>query len=406
MSMFWKILGDICLYFSILGAFPQIFVYDMTLLFPALLCAAGAGVGAALSDRGHGSWRFLGILMCAAGFVLADSAVEYVMLAPAIVYSGALVVRDETSLEYYSFREYFRRAATAWALFLVIIWVGGSFEKMTRPNAPEQALDYLTVLGYGALFCLSGVVLQRQLRLGEGQSRRLTGTQSAVLIILLVLALLGVTVLEYYLQERASSVLNLLGQILRWVFSAPIVLVATLIGMLMEGPLREYQQSTEAATETVMEITGTMPTGTGGEYVQPTVEVGYPWWFVAVLIVVMAAMLCYMLTVHRKKGKTATTRQTAHALEKEAPPAKEPKRTSRAKVRRYYREFLKQERRKGLILRKDQTSQDILDAASADPEAAAALRRVYLEARYNENAAITPEQVKAAKEALRKTMET
>lgn len=408
MTMFWKVLGDICLYFSVLGAFPQIFVTDMTLLWPALLCAAGTWIAGVISDRGLNGIRFAGVILGAASLILADSTIEYVMLIPAIVYSTVLIVRDETALEYYSFREYFRRALTAWAIFLLLIWVGGTFEEMTRPGI-EHALNYTTVLAYGALFAVSGVVLQRQLRMGEGhaQSRRLTGTQSAVVAVILAVVLLGVLVLEYYLHDQATSVLNLLGKILRWVFSAPIVLIAWIIGLLMEGPLREAKQAMETVgTEPTVTVTGTMPTGTGGEYVQPTVEVGYPWWFVVLILALMTVMLVYMVAVHRRRVKTPASRETTGRAETEAPPAKESRRSNRAKVRRCYREFLRQERRRGLVLRRDHTSEDILKQASGNQKAAAQLREIYIQARYNKKAAVTAEQVKVAKEALRKTKET
>jgi len=73
--------------------------------------------------------------------------------------------------------------------------------------------------------------------------------------------------------------------------------------------------------------------------------------------------------------------------------------SNRGKVRHLYRQFLKEEQKRGLKRKSSQTSADILRKISptTDPDAAAALREVYLSARYDQAAEVTPEQVELAR---------
>ena len=78
--------------------------------------------------------------------------------------------------------------------------------------------------------------------------------------------------------------------------------------------------------------------------------------------------------------------------------------SNRGKLRRFYREFLRTERRRGAKLRTNQTSEDILRKISSDTDrqAASELRRLYIGARYDLSREVSDDQVKAAKAALKK----
>ena len=79
--------------------------------------------------------------------------------------------------------------------------------------------------------------------------------------------------------------------------------------------------------------------------------------------------------------------------------------SDRERLRRQYRAFLKAAEKQGLRRHAGQTSADILASVPAgiDRIAAAELRTLYLAARYDEARDVTPEQVRAAKLARRKS---
>jgi hypothetical protein len=79
--------------------------------------------------------------------------------------------------------------------------------------------------------------------------------------------------------------------------------------------------------------------------------------------------------------------------------------SNRHKVRQLYREFLRAENGWGLKLKKNDTSADVLRRIhpETDKESAAALRQVYLAARYDDRQNISREQVSEAKQALKGT---
>ena len=79
------------------------------------------------------------------------------------------------------------------------------------------------------------------------------------------------------------------------------------------------------------------------------------------------------------------------------------KKTALNGVRRLLRAFLRQEVRRGMTLRPSHTSEDVLRKLhqDADRESAAALRKVYIQARYDQSHPVSHEQVEEAREALR-----
>ena len=122
------------------------------------------------------------------------------------------------------------------------------------------------------------------------------------------------------------------------------------------------------------------------------------------MLLLVFTVLLILLT--RALGSRRTEPDRTETVSQLQPKAKEkqPSRYSnRSKLRKVYRDFLKAEKRKGHKLFSYHTSQDILDdlKPGGDSEAAAKLRQIYLSARYDPEAAVTPEQVQAAKTALR-----
>ena len=72
-----RVLGDVCLYFAVVGSFPLFFSHDFTLLYPALLCAAGAGVAEVLDRKSPAPVKYLALLLPLASLALADEVMEY-----------------------------------------------------------------------------------------------------------------------------------------------------------------------------------------------------------------------------------------------------------------------------------------------------------------------------------------
>ena len=71
-----------------------------------------------------------------------------------------------------------------------------------------------------------------------------------------------------------------------------------------------------------------------------------------------------LLRSYRRGSHSSASPETVTVLEAENVGRRDSRRSNRGKVRHYYREFLKMERKRGMKLRKDYTTADILQRIS------------------------------------------
>lgn len=392
-----KVFGDICLYNAVIGSFPLLFHHDFLLLIPALLCAAGTGLAAALDRSGRTSLRFLGLLLPLCSLLLADGLIEFLMLLPPIAYTALVIFRGGFELEYYSFRETFLRLLKLLCGFAALIFALGYFEGMFGDF--NENYDFTVTGFYGLLYAFTGVFLMRQLRLGADGSRedQLRNNIEMVIVLAAIIILTAVIVAaEQTVQDLITALLNVI-----LVLAGVIPMV---IHELISWLLRDNGAYIEAVESARQEVTETAPRVTyqdlqGVLQSQQPEESGYPWWLAVLLLVGMSVLMVYLLRILSRESGSRGRRSNQALLEEDAPRKKEKRRSNRSRVRRIYRDYLKLVRRKGLKLETDQTSQDIMERSSRDLQKAAEgqLRQIYLKARYDLSAQITREDVDQAK---------
>lgn len=389
-----KIFSDCCVIFGILAAFPKGFPYSGLLLIPALLCAAGAGLAAFLQEHGKGRLCWLGILLPLCSLLLAQGAQRWILL-PVISYGALVILRQQFALEYYSFSASFRQSLTVvfglYVILCMLSFLEGISESDVRTIYPDVTLRY------GIVHLIVGVILQRQLRLGmenheQGSRLQLAGmlgSTGAVIGIFLIA--------EPVLRKGASAVWNV-------VLSA-VAGVAVLISNFFES------LDFEAMQAQVKEHRANSDTPVMGTALQEMIqsarqepETESQWWIVLLLILV-AVVMVLMLRTFRKSGNPSVSQEIVEKIDIPAESRRESRRTNRGKIRHCYREYLRMEKKRGLRLRRDMTTADILERITADtnPTAASELRQLYLRARYDEKAEITREQAEAAKAALKRS---
>lgn len=401
MWMFLKIAGDGFLYFSVICAFPFLFNCGFSCFWPPVLCGAGVGMAALLDRMGRRELRVLGLVLPLCSLILTGSKADILILTPLLLYTAAVILRGEFSLEYYSFRQIFLTCIKVWAIFFLVILTAHNFE--TEVQSRDIILDSAAAFRYGLLWALCGVLLQRQLRLGDDRPQRTPG-QSVALAVGSGAVLAGFVALERLLMSYATSIDQILGQTMKWLVSLPIGIIGAIIEAIMRADpeLIEWfeEDVTEATAETIQ--SGNIPMATPVEpQVQTPAEETFPWWLVIVILVVMSVILIYMMRVLRSSKPRKERENTIEKVEPAKRSKRESSRSNRTRVRRAYRAYLKAQRKKGLQLRTDQTSLDILNMTSQNREPAARLREVYLAARYDETRPVTAEQVRSAQETLK-----
>lgn len=406
--MFWKLFGDVCLYFSAVCALPTLLYHDFSFLLPAVLCGTGGAAASWLLLHTRYGWRWLGMVFPLLALLAAEDTMGLLILLPPVVYTGAVILRGQFLLEYLSFRSYFQKACVLWAALFLLLCLGSSAEELTRPWA--AVLDVEGPLRCGVFYGISGVLLLRQLRMGADNGGRRLGAVQELGMLAGSAGVIGLLVGAQRLIERfGDDVRNFLGQALLFLSTLPVSILGWLLDQLFDDLTLIYEQTPEATgstSETVYAVGAAAPVAT------PVTDTaagasGFPWWLAVVVLAVLAAVLFAAMGLHRDKTAGSGTQAVFDRLSPPERSGKSAAVSNRARVRRYYREHLRLERRKGLRLRAHHTSADVLRqiAPDTDPQAAARLREVYLRARYDEKGSITAQDVAEAKSAYKKLRE-
>lgn len=401
---FLKVFGDLCIYFSVISAFPSLFVHEFTFFWPALLCAAGAGMAALLTDYEKKPLRFLGLILPLSSLILTGSLIELLILLLPLTYTVIVIVRGRLSLEYYSFRQTFLRSFIPWGLFFVLIFLFQYFEEIF--NSAQTLLDCRAAFLFGLLYAFTGVLLLRQLRIGldDQAQRKMNRRQMVSTLCASGAGLLGIVALERLLHESATSILRLIYGFFGFLLSLPYKLLL----MLIESESDRIVDFTETVHPSQSpEPTETVPIETPAveDVAQAVSESGFPWWLVVLILIALLVALFFLLRTFRSRSVSAGSEETVERLTPVKREKKPSRQTNRGKVRHLYRQFLKEEQKRGLKRKPSHTSADILQRISptTDPDAAAELREIYLHARYNETDDVIPAQVEAAKNALKRS---
>lgn len=402
--MLWKILGDLCLYFSVIGAFPTFFTHEFSFLWPGILCAAGGAVSAFLYRKAGYRSRLFALLIPVSALLFAGDTMELAILIPPVVYSTALILRGDFALDYLGYREFFRKASRLWVVFLALLCIASTVEGISRPW--RLTLSFETTVRYGIFAGICGIILLRQLRLGRDSDRRMDSIQTLGLLGSAGGVILGFAAAEHWLAGRGEEIKNFLGKLLLNICTFPLAVLGWLLSPFFEKAQDLYEETSLATTEPT-EATENIMTLVGGESTVPVETVpetkGFPWWLAVLILSVLLILLLRFLKLHSSGKSAGSSEIIFEKLARTQRRSGQKKATNRTKVRRAYREYLKLRRRKGVKLAANQTSLDILESKPRDPDACAAarLREIYLRARYDESRDITPEDVIHAQNALK-----
>ena len=399
--LFLKVFADMCLCYAVLGSLPGLFAVEFSLLWPAILAGSSVALASILYFSGYHKLRYLCIGIPLIALLFCSTWIGAMLILPALIYSGAIIFQSNYALEYYNIQGTFRKALTWLGLFFVIILTLSVFESSVPGG--QNFTDYKVTFFYGLLYCFCGVILQRQLRLGtENETKDLGKKKAIISVIALTFCILGVLAVAWLLRSSANSALDLLINGVALVIGA----IAWVLRMLFDKADPEFKDEFLGNTippETTP--TATMPTFTGAEKpIQDVVKLGFPWWLVILLMGAMVIVLLIMLRNFFVHSNSVGTPVQEEKISPEKQEKRQKKRSNRSKIRHYYRQFLRFERKKGLKYTTTQTSADILASVSplTNRAAAAALREEYLHARYDHATDITDAQVARAKSALKK----
>lgn len=391
--MFLKVFSDLCVIFAVLGPFPEVIVYHSSLLLPAVLCAFGAGVAAGLQNAGKGSLRWLGAAFPALALYLSWVTGGFAIVLAAAVYTVVVILWGRLHLEYYSFCHSFQTSLKLVGIWYVLLWMLALLKE--TPVKDFTLIHEEIALRFGLIHCFTGIVLQRQLRLGGDAVAKGSRLQMAAVLIGTGSAIAAFIAAMPALRKGIAAVIH-----------AVVLAVVSLMSLAYDSVEVDYVGMRNGLEEARANSEELFIRPNWEEMMQQYVKVEEKepsyWWIVPVVaFAILAAFL--LLRAFGRKSVSVSTEETVGQVD--IPDRnKDTRRTNRGKVRHYYREYLRHGQKRGLTVRKYDTSGDILEKTPADTdrEAAAALRQIYLRARYDETGEVTAEQAEEARALLKK----
>lgn len=413
-----KVLGDLCFYFSVISVLPILFSGKILWLWPGLICAVGAALAVeihqwSMTHRKSSKLRYLAAAVPLAILSMAGNAMDLVILLPAALYTVLVIHKGIYTLEYYPYRNQFQYSMILWGIVFVLCFL---VENISRPFDGQIRFDYESMMAYGLGYGICAVFLLRHLRLGlQGDWKRsalnggeLAGVGAFAGIISLVV--FGGWALYRYFRGPINGFFS---GILSFLMLVPVMVEQSISeGIqnldweeLFQEVALEQEQNKEFFNPPVEQMSPVWNEAQQNPLIQPMDSI--PWWLVILIVAILSFALWKMLSVYMKTAPVTVKSGVRGKAQIQTAAKPKDRRSSREKVRRCYRDFLKLMENKGFRREDYHTSEDILAAASemVSPQAAAALRQVYIAARYDEGTNTTEEQVRQARKALKELKE-
>lgn len=403
LEIFVKILSDCALFYAILTAFPTVFPICGSLLLPTLVYAAAAALAACLLRHNHTALARLCAFLPLAALPLAGGMIP--LLLPAALYTGAVILRGALWLEYYTYRDTFLKSLKVSVVLLITVLF---LSIVSDPNGVRE--EPLILVGntirYGLLYFIFGVVLQRRLRLGVGTRAHGALSQSLALFGGVGAMSVGILAAEPLLREQIAA----LARTITAAVFAPLAAAYGGVAQVVEGVtdmLRDpsYQQAMIEAEEQVSggaDLTPALPSAVVAAE-ETLMQQESRWWLPLVILAVLLVM-GLLFWSFSKRGGAVSHSVGFSDIHGDGKKKHTPHFSPRARIRHVYRDYLRQEKKRGVVIEKSCTSADILNRLSGGSDAAAAaqLRELYLRARYDEAHGVDRAQAEAAQAALRK----
>lgn len=336
--------------------------------------------------------RCLCALIPPAALLLPMGMAARLCIAPAALYAAALILGNRIYPDSWVYAKHLKLSLI---FDLILVSMGLSFR-------PGLAGEYLI---FGTGYFLFGVYFQHQLRLGAGVSLG-SKLRDLAFVSALPLGLDGLVALGFWGREIVAAVvrgfLNLIGLVF-FGFQGLLSLLIRASQPIFSHPEYVTTPSTEPVTQEVMEETAEL----AQKMPWKDVEVPRNFTLMPVLVLALIGLLIYLLTKIRKPappGERTEIFAEAEGTVTDTPTPRRHRDTSnRRKVRRIYTAYLRFMESKGLFRRRSETSGELLEesAALVQTENAAALREIYIRARYRMDSPVTADDVREADRLLR-----
>ena len=403
-EMFLRIFSDCCIFFGLLGCAPSLLPYSYPLPAAGLICAIAAAFASLLHNKSKRLLSCACALLPFLSLLMADGWREMLVLIVPILYTCVIILRGDLYLEYFHYRHFFIRSM--WLLLGLWCAISAAVYIEDPKKVHEQVIFTSILLRYTVVHFTCGVILQRQLRMGEASHSHGGAGQ-----VVGMLGSAGVTALCFAVTDSLFQ--NKILQLLRGSVTVVMMLLTPLAELLMKARkwrmerqllVIENWKKTAEHPDDILDMDAIRENSAILQETEGSPVGGNSAWLMIIAIVGVLIFVVLMFLVFssmRTKKEASFLSSEVHNKEKSRKSFS--RLSNRARVRQAYRDFLHLQKQKGFVLKKHYTTADIMQKVSA-PEtetAAAQLREVYLRARYDENREITRQQADAARSAVR-----
>lgn len=416
MIIFWKLLAELALYFSIITAVPFLFTISFNPVYIILLCLLSVAIGEFAHRKAHSGLRFIGIVPAIVPLLFIRSALDAVIILPAMLYTVLIIITKFKQPNYYNAVKLFKvfcRILVFTALFLL----GSDYllqfitdNAIINGNKAEfKTFNYIALFICDTVFLLSESIMLKKLRVNtptslkksaEGTGRYLTamvGNGALLGGLIVVFCLILELINKLYLKMSGISlrmpafVENILFILKKWLF---------------DGVKGNGQFAETGATPTPLPVSGDIPPESAAVTPTPApveATADSTWLVIVTIVILLAAVLLFFFLHSRQavvykepESPDEESLRTEHSVNTPGDLS------NRSKVRKAYRSFLKYAKKHGFRMQASDTSLDVQSRTSdfVNADCSETLRSIYLQARYNKETEITDDMVREAESAL------
>lgn len=392
----FKLLCDVFLYltvFSAIGPFSSCYVFMVLIMVLPFICHY-------ISRRaGNAAVNVICGLIPFVSMLALKGTAQYVAGLIILLYLFYETAFDKNHISHELYKYLFGFPAILVLVFL-FIWISSGMK------------NYLPVV-FGRLYLITGVIVLRRKRMGLGVDAR-GSILNSLSVITPVAAAVAVILVSYGLLISSGGIVQILllpiGLILRG-----LIYITMMVGTFLAAHGRVDELLDWNAVDSVYEqiITVDEPVT---EIAEEGSDVMFALWqkiaLIALAVIILGLIIYAAVRFVRsitQSNDEEVSYESGNGVEVITRRKKKKQKAvmnNRQLVRNTYREFLQYARRHGISLRKQTTSADIIsENFFRNNDNAAALREIYIKARYSDGSDISEEDVRKARIYLKNITE-
>lgn len=418
MTMLWKLLAELSLYFSIISAIPFVFQISFNPVFIILLCVLAVSVSEPLCGCSHHSLRFTALLPALSPVCFIRSTLDAIIILPVVLYTAIVILTKMKRPDYYQALRLFK--ISCWVIVFVAILLLGTdyalqfttdYQIGVGKDVEFKLFNYVALLSYDACYLFSGTILLRKLRVNTPVPLRKSAESTGRYCV----GMLGGSAVLAALIVVFCFIMNLINSLLLKIPGTHSVLPSFLTTFLLslKKSLMKLLSGTWKENEIPADITPapTLSELPGEPVSEPVEQIpaeeaaeAFPWVVVIIVVLLVAVLIVFFLNSRRKAVLLTKDQPDEKKIKARSDILRSDDSGNREKVRKAYRSFLKYVKKHGRKITISDTTLEISSKTAdfVDAESLQILRSIYIQARYNKEIEITDEMVTDARKALEK----